>query len=113
MSRDSPAITTYPAFDNGQRKVNEGLKELGFEGALVLPLPGASTGMGGIVSMQFRRRQHMTSNGIDQRTQQRADRANPARQQRTIKIDAFAGIDDGLAIQRQMIGEFRHQDMRQ
>lgn len=33
MSRDSPVITTYPAFDNERRTVNKGLKELGCEGA--------------------------------------------------------------------------------
>ena len=63
--------------------------------------------------MQLRCGQHMVSNGVDQRTQQCAGRADPTRQLRAIQVDAFAGVDDGLAVQRQMVGELRYQDVRQ
>lgn len=38
---------------------------------------------------------------------------DPAGQQGAIKVNAFASADDGLAIQRQMIGEPRHQNVRE
>jgi hypothetical protein len=55
----------------------------------------------------------MAPNGVDQRAQQSAGGTDPARQQRAIKVDAFAGVNNGLAVQRQMIGELGYQDMRQ
>lgn len=55
----------------------------------------------------------MAANGIDQRAQQRAGGTDPTGQQSPIKVDAFAGVNDGLAVQRQMIGELGHQDVRQ
>lgn len=63
--------------------------------------------------MQLRGRQYVAANGVDQRAQQRAGGADPARQQRAIEVDTFAGVNDGLAVQRQMIGELCHQDVRQ
>ena len=53
----------------------------------------------------------MAANGIDQRAQQRAGGVYPARQQRPIEVDTFPGVKDGLAVQRQMIGELCHQYM--
>ena len=35
------------------------------------------------------------------------------RRQGAIQIDAFTGVDNGLAVQLQMVGELRRQDMRQ
>jgi hypothetical protein len=63
--------------------------------------------------MQLRCGQYMASHSVDQWSQQRAGGTDPARQQRAIQVDALAGVDDGLAVQRQMIGELRHQNMRQ
>lgn len=54
-----------------------------------------------VVGVQLRCCQHMAPNGVDQRAQQRAGGADPARQQRAIEVDTFAGVNDGLAVQRQ------------
>jgi hypothetical protein len=74
-------------------------------------LPSASTGIGVSSACSFDAVSTAT-NGINQRAQQRAGGANIARQQRAIEVDAFAGVNDDLAVQRQMIGELR-QHMRQ
>lgn len=63
--------------------------------------------------MQLCCRQHVPPNGVHQWTQQCAGSADPTGQQRAIKVNAFASVDDGLAVQWQMIGEIRHQDMRE
>jgi hypothetical protein len=37
--------------------------------------------------------------------------ADPVRQRRSVQIDALPGVDLRLAVQRQMVGIFRHQDL--
>ena len=46
-----------------------------------------------------------------QRTQVPGGMADPVRQRRTIQIDALAGVNLGLPVQRQMIGIFGHQHL--
>ena len=41
------------------------------------------------------------------------DLADPVGQGRAIEFDAFAGIDAGLAVQRCMVAELRHQNLRE
>ena len=46
-----------------------------------------------------------------QRAQVPGGMADPVRQRGAIQIDALAGVDLGLAIQRQMVGIFGHQNL--
>jgi hypothetical protein len=55
----------------------------------------------------------MAPDCIDHWPQQRTGGADPARQQCTVEIDAIARVDHQLAIQRQVIGELGHQNVRQ
>ena len=43
--------------------------------------------------------------------EQSSETADPARHDRTVDLNAAAGVDVGLTIQRQMIAELRHDDM--
>ena len=55
--------------------------------------------------------EHMRAQGLDQRRQQRIGLTNPIGHGGTGKLDAFTGIDFGLAIKRQVVAVFRHQHM--
>jgi len=59
------------------------------------------------------RAQDVPAHGLDQRPQQGGGLAHPAGQGRTRQIDPGAGVDFGLAVQRQVIRIFRDQHVRQ
>ena len=63
--------------------------------------------------MQLGCRQNVITNGGNQQSEQLAGCADPAGQRRAIQIDAFAGADVGLPVERLMIGVVRHQHMSQ
>jgi hypothetical protein len=63
--------------------------------------------------MQRLRPHHVGGERIDQRLQRRRGRTDPARQRRGFQVDARAGEDLGLAIERQMVVVLRHQDLGQ
>jgi len=63
--------------------------------------------------MQCVRAHHIGRQRVDQRLQRRRGGADPAGQGRGFQGDAVAGEDLGLAIERQVIVELRHDDMRQ
>ena len=55
--------------------------------------------------------QDLDGEGIHQRLQRRRGGADPAAQGRGLQAHPFAGEDLGLAVERQMIVIFRHDDM--
>lgn len=57
--------------------------------------------------------QHMHSQRIDQRSQQRTGLPNPVGQRRTIELNALTRVNLGLAMQRKVVTVFRHQHVRQ
>ncbi len=63
--------------------------------------------------MQLACGKHVVAHSGYQRSQQLAGRANPAGQRGAIQIDAFAGVDFGLPVERLVVGVLRHQHMRQ
>ena len=67
----------------------------------------------GVVGVHPFRRHHVRTDRLDQRTHQRRGLSHPTSQCRPVQIEAVAGIDLGLAIQRQVVAVFRHQHMRQ
>ena len=67
----------------------------------------------GVVGEQGPAGQHIAPDGIGQRLQQRRRLADPAGERRAVEIDAIAGEDPGLAIQRQVIAVLRDQHMRE
>jgi hypothetical protein len=57
--------------------------------------------------------EYMFADRRHHRVEQPRRLANPVAQGRAIKLNALAGVDLALAIQRQVIHELRHQQMRQ
>src|SRR5271166_5726184 len=80
---------------------------------LVFPVPGASTGtvMSSACSTCPARtwRPMASASGV----QQEHRLADPVSQSRAIEFDAFTGVDAGLAVQRHMVAELRHQNLRE
>ena len=68
---------------------------------------------GRVVCMHFARRQHIPSQRLHQRAQQRTACADPARHGGAVQIHAGTGMDGRLPIQRLMVREFRYEDMGQ
>ena len=64
-----------------------------------------------VVGMQHGARQDMPGQRIDQRPQQRRRLADPIGQGRALQLDALAGVDLALAVQRQVVGVLGHQHM--
>ena len=56
---------------------------------------------------------NVAADGLGQGIQQEHRLADPVGQRRAIEFDAFAGIDAGLAVQRCMVAELRHQNLRE
>ncbi len=80
---------------------------------LVLPVPGASTGIGVSSPCRTSSADHLPAQKLGQRLQRRRGRAEPARERRGRQVDAVARVDLGLAIQRQVIVKLRHRDVGQ
>ena len=55
----------------------------------------------------------MTANSFNQRRKQLTGCADPSGKRRTVQIDAFAGIDLRLPVERKMVGILRDQHMRE
>ena len=53
----------------------------------------------------------MALDPLAQGFEQSGETADPARHDRTVDLNAAAGVDAGLAMQRQMIAKLRHDDM--
>ena len=53
----------------------------------------------------------MALDPLAQGFEQSGETADPARHDRTVDLNAAAGVDVGLTMQRQMIAELRHDDM--
>ena len=68
---------------------------------------------GGVVGMQHLSGADVAADGLGQGIQQEYRSANPVGQGRAVEFDAFAGIDAGLAVQRCMVAELRHQNLRE
>jgi hypothetical protein len=66
---------------------------------------------GGVVGVQHAAGADMTSNRCGERRQQELGLPHPIREGRAVELDAFARIDDGLAVQRGVVGELRDQDV--
>ena len=64
-----------------------------------------------VVGMQHGARQDMPGQGIEQRPQQRRRLADPVGQGRALQVDARAGVDPALPIQRQVVGVFGDQNV--
>ena len=58
-------------------------------------------------------REHMGADRLDQRHQRRRRGADPVGQRRDVEIDAFAGIDVALAVERQVQAVLGEQHMRE
>jgi hypothetical protein len=56
---------------------------------------------------------HVAADSLDNRLQQPDCLADPVAQGRAVEIEPVASVDLALPIQGQMIGIFRHQQMRQ
>ena len=59
----------------------------------------------------FGRCLELVEQALVQRTQMPGGMADPVRQRGAIEIDALAGVDLGLPVQRQMVGIFGHQNL--
>ena len=68
---------------------------------------------GGVVGMDALGCEDMRPDRLDQRHQGRRRSADPIGQRRDVELDAFAGIDRALAVERQMQAVLGEQDMRQ
>ena len=66
-----------------------------------------------VVGVQLGGRQHVVAHGGYQGSQQLAGCADPAGQRGTVQVDAFAGVDVRLPVERLMIGILRDQHMGQ
>lgn len=71
--------------------------------------PGGEHRHGGIVGVERGPGHGMLADRLGQGRQQRGRRSDPIGQGGTVEIDAFAGIDIGLAVQRQVVGVLGHQ----
>jgi hypothetical protein len=67
----------------------------------------------GVVGVQLACRENMIAHGLNQRREQFACCADPSGQRGAVEIDAFAGIDLRLTVERCVIGILRHQHMRE
>jgi len=67
----------------------------------------------GVVGIQIGAGEHVATDRVDQLVQQCTGGADLVPQQRAFQLNAFAGIDHRLPIQRKMVGELGHQDVRQ
>lgn len=67
----------------------------------------------GVVAMDLRGGEDVLLDPDDDRIEQPGRLADPVAQGRAVEIQSFPGIDLGLAIQRQVVAVFRHQQMRQ
>lgn len=66
-----------------------------------------------MVGMQFGGRKHMAAEGISQGAMQRSGGADPASEQGTFEVHTFACVYRALALWRNVVGEFGHQNVRQ
>ena len=73
--------------------------------------PGGEHRHGRVVGVKRAPGHGMLADRLGQGCQQRRRRSDPIGQGGTVEIDAFAGIDLGLAVQRQMVGILGHQHM--
>ena len=64
-----------------------------------------------LVGKQLRGRPQPIEQPLINRAQQEGCSSNPVGQCRAIQVDALAGVNLGLAVQRKMIGIFRHQHL--
>jgi hypothetical protein len=67
---------------------------------------------GCIVGMKSCRREHMMPHCLDQGFEQSGRGTDPSSERGAVEIDAFAGIDLRLPVQRRVIAILRHQHMR-
>jgi hypothetical protein len=97
-------------------------RALAREGPLVADIDPQPAGLGlagtrrqhrRVVDMQAVRRRHFGGERIDQRRQGRGRSADPAGQGRGLQADTLACVDLGLAVQRQVIVVFGHDDVGQ
>jgi hypothetical protein len=65
----------------------------------------------GVIGMQLPRRHHIAGQRLEQRIDQPETPAYPFGHRRTLELYAFASVDLRLAIQRQVIGILRNQDV--
>ncbi len=63
--------------------------------------------------MHLGSREHLTIQRRDRRAQQRTALTDPAGPRRPFQVNALAGIDVALPIERQMIPIFGHENVRQ
>ena len=66
-----------------------------------------------VVGVDALRREHVRADHFHQRHQSCGCRADPIGERRDVEIDAFAGVDCALAVERQMQAVLREQDVRQ
>ena len=67
---------------------------------------------GGVVGMQRGAGANMPADRLSQRSEQELRLSDPIGQRGAVELDAFAGIDDGLAVQRRVVTILRDQHMR-
>jgi len=75
------------------------------------PAAGIKHRHGRFIGEQFGPLPELAKEPFVQWTQVPRGMADPVCQRRTIQIDALAGVDLGLPVQRQVVGIFRHQDL--
>ena len=77
-----------------------------------LPQAGREHRDGGVVGMQRGAGANMPADRCSQRSEQELRLSDPIGQRGAVEFDAFAGIDDGLAVQRRVVTILRDQHMR-
>jgi hypothetical protein len=78
-----------------------------------LAVAGSEHGDRSIVGMKLARRHHVSTDRLDQGSEQLAGGADPSSQRRAIEIESFARVDFRLSIQRDVICILRDQHMGQ
>ena len=76
-------------------------------------MPGANTGTGVSSTCKVLERHHLGGERVDQWLERRRRRPDPAGQGRGLQIDALAGEDLSLSVQRQVIVVLGDDDMGQ
>ena len=75
------------------------------------PSPGIEHRRGRLVGEQLGRGLQLLQQPLVQRAQQEGGAAGPVREGRAVEVDALAGVDLGLAIERQVIGVLGDHDV--
>jgi hypothetical protein len=72
---------------------------------------GCEHGHRRVIAVELACRQHMTTQGFDQRSQQGTALTDPPGKRRTVQLHPLPGVDRRLTIERQVIAELGREDM--